>query len=592
LPETCELSSPEPHDIPSLKKHVPAIAGTGILMALLIGITLLSERGQTELPTSGSGWQVEPVAEAGSTAAPTPGSGEQVAEASAEIAEGSAEPQLYTVEAGDSFWLIGNQFGIPYQRIMEANGITTETLQPGQVLIIPPPEAPRERVVASGNIHLIEPGDFLETIAAETGCTVSELMVANNLVDDSIYAGDTLQIPVCTGSAGEGSGGVSPAAEVPEGTYVIQPGDTIGGIALRNGCSVGEVMTANSMSSDFIRAGDPILIPENCTGTPVEVRNSSVQRAPAVRSGGDLASLMREHGFRAPSQFKAYVLSITFDANRQIVSQQSYDYNNTGDDFTNWNAASTIKLYSAIAALQKAEGMGFSHNATVTFHGRGGNHTFTLRELIADALGPSDNIAHNFLVTFTGHDDLNTRFFSSRNGFSHSAIRRAYETSRWMSMGEAASLRNSPRITITEGGRSEEIAARTGTASPNCDGAACTSLDDLAECMRRLMLQEQLPERETFRLSPEGLRFIRQTLATDRSRGMEVVEGLAAGLNRDDVVFFHKAGFAGDWYSDNVYVYVRGSSQAWVVSMAGYPGRSSLNSAARAIGEILAAGEL
>ena len=41
-----------------------------------------------------------------------------------------------------------------------------------------------------------------------------------------------------------------------------------------------------------------------------------------------------------------------------------------------------------------------------------------------------------------------------------------------------------------------------------------------------------------------------------------------------------------------MYVYVRGSSQAWIVSLAGYPGRSSLNSAARAIGEILAAGEL
>jgi LysM repeat protein len=569
--------------------------GSGILVALLLVITLLVGGEPRVVAEAGSTRPPELAAHEGS--APEPGSGQAIAEASSSVPEseeGSAQPQLYTVQDGESLWIIGGRYGVPYERIMEANQLTSDLVHPGQVLIIPPPEPSSEpvaeAVAADGNLHVIQPGEYLETIAALTGCTVSELMVANNLADDSIFAGDTLQIPTCSGPSGEGSGAA--AQPVPEGTYIIQPGDTLGGIALRNGCSVGEVMTANSLTSDHIRAGDPLLIPPDCTGTPVEVRNSSVQRAPAVRSGGDLASLMRQHGFRAPSQFKAAVISITFDANRQIVSQQSYDYNNTGDDFTNWNAASTIKLYSAIAALQKAESMGFTHNATVTFHGRGGNHTFTLRELITDALGPSDNIAHNFLVIFTGHDELNTRFFSSRNGFSHSAIRRAYETSRWMNMGEAASLRNSPRITITEGGQSEVIAARTGTASPNCDGAACTSLDDLAECMRRLMLQEQLPERETFRLSPAGLRFIRQTLATDRSRGMEVVEGLAAGLDRDDVVFFHKAGFAGDWYSDNVYVYVRGSSQAWIVSLAGYPGRSSLNSAARAIGEILAAGEL
>ena len=572
------------------------MVGSGILVALLLVITLVVGREPTGVVDSGSDATPDLDAQAGSTTPPTLGSGSSVAEASAaapDSEEGSAQPQMYTVQDGESLWIIGGRYGVSSEQIMAANQLTSDLLQPGQVLIIPPPQ-PRsepEAVAIDGNLHVIQPGEYLETIAALTGCTVSQLMVANNLTDDSIFAGDTLQIPTCSGPSGEGSG-TNAAAPVPEGTYIIQPGDTLGGIALRNGCSVGEVMTANSLTSDHIRAGDPLLIPPDCTGTPVEVRDSSVQRAPAVRSGGDLASLMRQHGFRAPSQFKAAVISITFDANRQIVSQQSYDYNNTGDDFTNWNAASTIKLYSAIAALQKAETMGFTHNATVTFHGRGGNHTFTLRELITDALGPSDNIAHNFLVIFTGHDDLNTRFFSSRNGFSHSAIRRAYETSRWMNMGEAASLRNSPRITITEGGQTEVIAARTGTASPNCDGAACTSLDDLAECMRRLMLQEQLPERETFRLSPAGLRFIRQTLATDRSRGMEVVEGLAAGLNRDDVVYFHKAGFAGDWYSDNVYVYARGGSQAWIVSLAGYPGRSSLNSAARAIGEILAAGEL
>ncbi|MBN4688685.1 hypothetical protein, partial [Escherichia coli] len=81
-------------------------------MALLIGITLLSGRGEPELPASGSGWEIEPVAEVGSAEGPGSGAGsdEQAAEASAAAEEGSAEPQMYTVQAGDSFWRIGHRF--------------------------------------------------------------------------------------------------------------------------------------------------------------------------------------------------------------------------------------------------------------------------------------------------------------------------------------------------------------------------------------------------------------------------------------------------------------------------------------------------
>ena len=43
----------------------------------------------------------------------------------------------YTVAWGDTLSAIGQRFGLPYQEIMEANGLTSETIYAGQVLYIP-----------------------------------------------------------------------------------------------------------------------------------------------------------------------------------------------------------------------------------------------------------------------------------------------------------------------------------------------------------------------------------------------------------------------------------------------------------------------
>lgn len=45
----------------------------------------------------------------------------------------------YTVRPGDTLYLIGASFGVAYQDIMSINGLTTTTIYPGQVLLIPGP---------------------------------------------------------------------------------------------------------------------------------------------------------------------------------------------------------------------------------------------------------------------------------------------------------------------------------------------------------------------------------------------------------------------------------------------------------------------
>lgn len=48
-------------------------------------------------------------------------------------------PKQHLVQPGDTLSAIGQQYGVPYEAIMQANGLTTVTIFPGQTLLIPAP---------------------------------------------------------------------------------------------------------------------------------------------------------------------------------------------------------------------------------------------------------------------------------------------------------------------------------------------------------------------------------------------------------------------------------------------------------------------
>ena len=52
---------------------------------------------------------------------------------------GSNLPTQYTVQSGDTLIKIGERFGVPYQQIIDANGLSSWTIYPGDVLTIPTP---------------------------------------------------------------------------------------------------------------------------------------------------------------------------------------------------------------------------------------------------------------------------------------------------------------------------------------------------------------------------------------------------------------------------------------------------------------------
>lgn len=109
-------------------------------------------------------------------------------------------------------------------------------------------------VSAGEQVYTVQPGDSLVGIAARHGVSVSSLARANGLRWNSwVYVGQRLMIP----SDAPGSAQSSSAS-----TYVVQPGDTLTGVAARNGISVNQLARANGLRwNSWIYFGRQLVIP-------------------------------------------------------------------------------------------------------------------------------------------------------------------------------------------------------------------------------------------------------------------------------------------------------------------------------------------
>jgi hypothetical protein len=315
--------------------------------------------------------------------------------------------------------------------------------------------------------------------------------------------------------------------------------------------------------------------------------------APAAIDHELLPERLLAAGFEPPSGgFLAYVVELDLDETRtRVVAERRYDWRGTATEVGDWNAASTVKLYAAVAALLRIRALGFEPQASVTFDGDDEDPRFTLTELVQAAVGPSDNLAYNYLAVFAGFDYLQESFFVPAHGFAGTTLRVAYASGPWERLGFSKFLRDSPPIAIEQDGRTRELPATSGRAAVHCSRAVCTTPVELAEVLLRVVLQERLPVERSFGLPPEDLELLRGLLRSVRERGQEVVDRLAPSFGAETVLY-HKAGFSKDWYTDNVLIDDPSRPRVWVVVLAGYPGRAVLHDAAVAVGSLLAAGGL
>jgi hypothetical protein len=317
-------------------------------------------------------------------------------------------------------------------------------------------------------------------------------------------------------------------------------------------------------------------------------------------AGDALRPLLRARGLQPPARFRALVVETQLSADRRrIVRHRLHDWGKLSSEPSGWNPASTVKLYSAISALEQVRSRRFGVGVKVTFHYPQGARSFALGDLFEDAVHWSKNVPHNRLVELAGFDFLNgTGGTLRRAGLEHSYVMAAYGQRAWIAEGRSPSLRASPRITLEEGRRRRTIPERRSSGRYPCGSSACTTLSDLAKTMCRMMLHEQLPREKRLKLGGDRqsahLKLLRQAMERKR-RGKHdpVWDAMEQSFPpRRGYLLFRKAGFSQDWLSENVFVYHRRSRVRWIVTLAAHGGRDCLTQAARAVARLILDGAL
>ncbi|HEY8394522.1 MAG TPA: SafA/ExsA family spore coat assembly protein [Thermaerobacter sp.] len=159
---------------------------------------------------------------------------------------------LYTVQPGDTMFLIAQRFGVSLQALINANPQipNPNLIFPGQVLCVPTgvgAPAPRCQV---GFLYTVQPGDTMFLIAQRFGVSLNSLIAFNPQVPNPnlIFPGQVLCVP--TGC--------------PNGQpYIVQPGDTMFLIAQRFGISLQALINANPQvpNPNLIFPGQQLCIP-------------------------------------------------------------------------------------------------------------------------------------------------------------------------------------------------------------------------------------------------------------------------------------------------------------------------------------------
>lgn len=152
----------------------------------------------------------------------------------------SGSSTAYTVQSGDTLSGIASRYGVDYNSIAAANGISNpDLIYPGQVLTIPGgSNAPSQPVTSS--TYTVQSGDCLSTIGQNLGVNWLDIANANGLgAPYTIYPGQVLTIP----------GGTAPAPSAR--TYVVKSGDTLSEIGQALGVSWQDIANRNGISAPY-----------------------------------------------------------------------------------------------------------------------------------------------------------------------------------------------------------------------------------------------------------------------------------------------------------------------------------------------------
>ncbi len=220
---------------------------------------------------------------------------------------------VYVVQRGDTLSNIAQRFGVAMASIMAANGITNPNLIfVGQRLTIPGPGGtnPTSPPSTGSQRYTVQRGDTLFLISRRFNTTVQAIMTASGLTNPNlIFVGQQLTIP---GSSGGTPVPTSPPAGTPvppppsgNQIYVVVRGDTLSRIAQRFGVAMARIMSASGITNpNLIFVGQRLTIPGASGGNPTPAPTTPPGTTVPPPSGGSFELGGQVNDFSAVDRMK------------------------------------------------------------------------------------------------------------------------------------------------------------------------------------------------------------------------------------------------------------------------------------------------
>lgn len=161
---------------------------------------------------------------------------------------------IHVVQRGENLFRIALAYGTTVEVLTQLNGITlADNIYVGQRLLVPTTTT----IDDGAAIHVVQPGESLESIAMIYGLTAETLAARNGITDQAgFYVGLTLLVSDAPSAAPASD----PAA--PPLIHTVARGETLFRIATQYGMTVNELVTANGIADpETIYAGQQLIIP-------------------------------------------------------------------------------------------------------------------------------------------------------------------------------------------------------------------------------------------------------------------------------------------------------------------------------------------
>ncbi|WPR63432.1 LysM peptidoglycan-binding domain-containing protein [Glutamicibacter protophormiae] len=248
-----------------------------------------------------------------------PGHGSQSKSSKASSSSASSATGSYTVKSGDTLSAIAAKHKMGLADLLKKNDISSSTkIFPGDKIKVnggstgssgKGSSSGKSSSNSSGSAsYTVQAGDTLGGIAIKHNMSLSALLSKNGIsASKPIFPGDKLTI---NGSAkSSSSSGKSSSSSKTSGgaSYTVTSGDTLSGIAAKNGMKLGTLLSLNGISaSKPIFPGDKIKVSGSASSSSTSTSSSSSKPSAgsskassySVKSGDTLGGIAAKHGMK------------------------------------------------------------------------------------------------------------------------------------------------------------------------------------------------------------------------------------------------------------------------------------------------------